>query len=135
MIRRLWRIGEVYYRYIKRLWMSSGNGAQSDGSNRVMLNTTLFTTPTLYHQNTGYVTTAGTSCAESLYDTGTSDSSLSGTIVAESTLAINSTSKTLQRSPALTFTSGDRVITYMNANTGPGVCLSVLGLSVVTFGQ
>jgi hypothetical protein len=124
---------EIYFRYGQGFNMLAGDGAQFPDYQRTIVDTSLFTAFTIYNQLLGKVASAGTSCTETLFDGGLNEAGSAGSPVSGSTLTLSSTTVTLQRSPALTITSGDRYIMQTSANPGPGACYPVNSTLVLVF--
>lgn len=123
--------GEVYYRdSLSQSWIP-GDGAGDMAYNRVLYEAGFFNSSSVYHQLVGS-STSGSTCAVSLFDNGTSDSEITGTTVPRSTLTLTPSSS-LQRSPAIPVTSGDRFSFYITANTGSGTCGVASSYMVVAF--
>ena len=107
---------EVYYRYLEGYWNTSGTGVHSPAEQRILLDTASFTSGTLYNDVTGYVDQSGTSCTQTMYNVGTSDTSTTGSTVSGSVITINSTTKTRQRTNPLAISSGTWLISETSAN-------------------
>jgi len=125
---------EVYYRYLYSLTWLTGYGSGDETTYMVMLDKTLFSAPvSTYNELTGYVSGAGVSCTESVFDNGESDTAAIGAPVSGSGLTLSSTTLTRQRSAAFNITSADRFGFYVSAPTGSGACYPVNSFLVVGF--
>lgn len=125
---------EVYYRVgVNYSMMAGDNTAYIDAYNRLLLDTSPFTSATIFTEQVGFTTVAGTPCTNSIWDAGTSDSSLNGSSVQGSALTFSSTNLSIQRSNALNLVSGDRYVVDVAGNPGPGVCNLVNSFLVFQF--
>ncbi len=98
---------ESYFRLLRQT--GSSGGAGTIPHQRLVLETAKFSLPEVYHEATGSDVTLG-AITQSLFDTGTSDSSETGTAVAGSAIDFPSTTKSRQRAGPFTVTSGNRFI-------------------------
>src|SRR5262249_28535252 len=110
-----------------------GSSASNFGFARVLANTTAFTAASIFHEVFGGVSQAGTTCADSIADSGTDDSGGSSATVEASSISVSSTTARVQRSGALNLTPGHRYTEYVGANPGPGDCGLVSSFLVFSF--
>lgn len=125
---------ELYYRV--SLVDSTAGGDSNSGIlayNRTLFDASAFNAVSAYYELVGSPSTSGTSCVDSLFDAGTSDSSLNGSNVAGSSLTYSSTNLSILRSGPLELTSGDRYLVGTDPNPGPGSCDIVDSFLVLAF--
>lgn len=105
--------GESYYRVGNS---ASRTSAQKTGDERQQIVTNSFSNPICYHESTLYMSAAGTA-DDRVFDAGTSDTATTGSNVGNSTLTAGG-SKAVQRSGAITLTSGNRYIYNITRTSG-----------------
>ncbi|HLF79662.1 MAG TPA: hypothetical protein VJB57_19445 [Dehalococcoidia bacterium] len=85
---------------------------------RALYDSATFDQPVIYFEGVGYRTFSGALYAH-LRDHSTNDSGTNGTNVTSSQQTYNTGAKVLSRSAALTITSGDRFISYLDSDSAP----------------
>jgi parallel beta-helix repeat protein len=85
--------GEVYWRFTRKQSQSS---SVTHAYQRVLLNTSNYTNPVVYHEATGYETGSGV-ISTRVFDVGTSDSGTTGSPILNSAIEFNSTSRASYR--------------------------------------
>ena len=123
---------EVYYRYSKLIWLNSSHQLQYQW-NMVLLDKSLFDSPMIYNEGSGYVTALTTPCMTDIFDIGLNDSGTTGSST-NSSIAFTQTKRLRQRSAPLILNSGHRFISEtQDASAGPGSCIISDGRIVVRF--
>lgn len=85
--------GEVYWRFTRK---QSSSSSVTHAYQRVLLNTSNYTNPVVYHEATGYETGSGV-ISTRVFDVGTSDSGTTGSPILNSAIEFNSTSRASYR--------------------------------------
>ncbi len=116
-------MGEVYWRFGRKNEVSNN---ATNNQQRVMLTTDNYSNPQVYHETTGWESTSGV-VNSAVLDAGTTDSGQTGTVIANSIIEFDSTSKAVQRSTTdlmPDITSGNRYIRQITRTSGTIVCAS-----------
>lgn len=102
---------QSYYR-LGRSYAAGGSYSFTNENQRVLINTSLFSSPTIYHEIASYEGAADSTVTESIIQTvGANDTGTGGASgITLSDVKVSSTSKSRARSSALSITSGDRFI-------------------------
>ena len=101
--------GEVYWRFSRKISSSANN---TNGCQRILLDTSKYTSPEIYNESTGWESILGDITLK-VFDAGTSDSSKTGSAVSNSDINFNSGVRGRQRTTTDLIpyvTSGNRYI-------------------------
>ncbi|MGZ3803610.1 MAG: hypothetical protein ACXVB4_05335 [Pseudobdellovibrionaceae bacterium] len=124
---------EVYFRDLLAVGWNPGNVAQDIPHYRFIFDSTRFSGPlSIFHE---LVSSAdvGASCSLSVFDNGLTDIGTSGSLVANSSLPISSSTLTRQRSASLGLVSNHQFSAFLSANPGPGNCNVVNSFVIISF--
>jgi hypothetical protein len=124
---------EVYYRYHRLRWHDVSVPATAHSESRILLDRTLFMSPTFYHEVTSLSNSALATCTITLQDGAASDSGTVGTAVTGSAITISGLAPARKRSSPLLINSGNRFFSSVAPVSGSGSCTPNNGFVVVGF--
>jgi hypothetical protein len=125
---------EVYYRYATAEWINSTSAYAENESPLLFDLSDYGPAAKVYNEVAGYITQAGTPCAQDLFDLGVSDSGIIGSLVTGSRLSFDSLVKEVKRSPSsLSLTSGHRYGMWVEDSLAGDSCVLSESRIVISF--